>query len=102
MIPRLDRCLPSSLSSACRGPCEVFLSPVRSAGRRRLGADVVAVFARRSTFGHRSGSSSSAYVVLTYNQMVVRMEPALSDDGVDRLFHALADATRRDIVARAL
>ncbi|NNC10331.1 winged helix-turn-helix transcriptional regulator [Planctomonas sp. JC2975] len=27
---------------------------------------------------------------------------ALSDDEVDRLFHALADATRRDIVARTL
>lgn len=30
------------------------------------------------------------------------MERVLSDDDVDRLFHALADATRRDIVARAL
>jgi DNA-binding transcriptional ArsR family regulator len=26
----------------------------------------------------------------------------LSEDGVDRLFHALADATRRDIVRRAI
>jgi DNA-binding transcriptional ArsR family regulator len=34
--------------------------------------------------------------VLTYNQMVVETAPA------DRVFHALADATRRDIVARAL
>jgi len=37
---------------------------------------------------------------LTYNQMVVQNE--LSDDDVDRIFHALADATRRDIVRRTL
>lgn len=37
---------------------------------------------------------------LTYNQMVVDNE--LSDDEVDRLFRALADATRRDIVRRTL
>ena len=33
--------------------------------------------------------------VLTYNQMVVDME-------TDRVFHALADATRRDIVRRTM
>ncbi|HEV3049276.1 MAG TPA: metalloregulator ArsR/SmtB family transcription factor [Longimicrobium sp.] len=32
--------------------------------------------------------------------MVAR--PALSDAEIDRVFHALADATRRDIVARVL
>ena len=32
--------------------------------------------------------------------MVVQLE--LSDDDVDRIFHALADATRRDIVRRTL
>lgn len=36
---------------------------------------------------------------LTYNQMVVN---ELTDSEVDRIFHALADATRRDIVARSL
>lgn len=35
-----------------------------------------------------------------YNQMVVDTE--LSDVEVDRIFHALADATRRDIVRRTL
>ena len=35
---------------------------------------------------------------LTYNQMVVLQR---SDDEVDRVFQALADATRRDILARA-
>ena len=35
-----------------------------------------------------------------YNQMVVEHE--LTDDEVDRLFQALADATRRDIVTRVL
>lgn len=34
---------------------------------------------------------------VTYNQMVVR---ELSDADADRIFHALADATRRDIIAR--
>ncbi len=37
---------------------------------------------------------------VTYNQMVVRTE--LSDAEVDRLFRALADSTRRDIVRRTL
>jgi DNA-binding transcriptional ArsR family regulator len=35
-----------------------------------------------------------------YNQMVAQLE--LSDTEVDRIFHALADATRRDIVRRTL
>ncbi len=35
-----------------------------------------------------------------YNQMVVRNE--LADDEVDRIFQALADTTRRDIVTRVL
>jgi DNA-binding transcriptional ArsR family regulator len=39
---------------------------------------------------------------LTYNQMVVYEEIALSDEEVDRIFRALADATRRDIVRRTL
>lgn len=39
-----------------------------------------------------------------YNQMVVQIatEPELSADEVDRLFQALADATRRDILTRVL
>jgi DNA-binding transcriptional ArsR family regulator len=36
--------------------------------------------------------------VLTYNRMVV----GLPAEEVDRLFHALADATRRDIVERCM
>ena len=38
--------------------------------------------------------------MIIYNHMVVR--PSLSDAEIDRVFHALADATRRDIVARVL
>jgi DNA-binding transcriptional ArsR family regulator len=38
--------------------------------------------------------------VQTYNQMVVQQE--LSDAEIDRIFRALADATRRDIVRRTL
>ncbi|BDI22541.1 metalloregulator ArsR/SmtB family transcription factor [Herbiconiux sp. L3-i23] len=34
--------------------------------------------------------------------MVVRQQIELSDDDVDRMFRALADATRRDIVRRTL
>jgi DNA-binding transcriptional ArsR family regulator len=37
--------------------------------------------------------------VVTYNHMVVGM---LTDERADRVFHALADATRRDIVVRTL
>ena len=37
--------------------------------------------------------------LLTYNRMVV---DELSDEVVDQMFHALADATRRDILRRAV
>jgi DNA-binding transcriptional ArsR family regulator len=43
--------------------------------------------------------------VLTYNQMVVGLlsSDAFSDEAeADRVFHALADSTRRDILARAI
>jgi DNA-binding transcriptional ArsR family regulator len=38
-------------------------------------------------------------VAVIYNQMVVDL---LSEERADRVFHALADATRRDIVVRTL
>lgn len=37
---------------------------------------------------------------VTYNQMVAQME--LSDDRIDRVFHALAASTRRDILRRTI
>jgi DNA-binding transcriptional ArsR family regulator len=37
---------------------------------------------------------------LTYNQMVVGR--SLTEEGVDRIFRALADRTRRDILRRAI
>jgi DNA-binding transcriptional ArsR family regulator len=37
--------------------------------------------------------------LITYNRMVVS---DLTEDAVDQLFHALADATRRDIVRRSV
>ena len=37
---------------------------------------------------------------VTYNQMVVQME--FRDDQIDRVFHALAAATRRDILRRTI
>jgi DNA-binding transcriptional ArsR family regulator len=49
----------------------------------------------------RSVPRSVCFVVLLllYNQMVVAQE---SDAVVDRIFHALADGTRRDIIALAV
>jgi len=47
---------------------------------------------RGSCAGERRG--------ITYNHMVVRA--ALSDAEIDRVFHALADTTRRDIIARVM
>jgi DNA-binding transcriptional ArsR family regulator len=44
-------------------------------------------------------SDVARFGVLTYNQMVVCSE---TDAAVDDLFHALADATRRDILRRAV
>jgi len=40
-----------------------------------------------------------AATTVIYNQMVV---DGLTDEEVDRLFHALADATRRDILRRCI
>ena len=37
-----------------------------------------------------------------YNHMVVHMEATLTDERADAVFGALADATRRDILARAM
>ena len=42
----------------------------------------------------------SVHFAVIYNRMVVRYP--LSDAEIDRVFHALADATRRDIVARVM
>ena len=47
-----------------------------------------------------AGSCGSAAGSVIYNLMVVSID--LSDADVDRLFHALADATRRDILRRAV
>ena len=46
----------------------------------------------------------SGVVRYTYNQMVVGLltSKALSEPDADRVFQALADATRRDILARAI
>lgn len=46
------------------------------------------------------GDCARGAVALTYNQMVARAE--LSDAEVDRIFRALADQTRRDIMRRVL
>lgn len=48
----------------------------------------------------RLPSCAGREATLTYNHMVVRR--SLTDSELDGLFRALADATRRDIVARLL
>lgn len=49
------------------------------------------------------GPGQPAQRGVMYNQMVVHQRYLeLSDDEVDRIFRALADATRRDIVRRTL
>ena len=52
-----------------------------------------------STDLDRNRSCVLARPWLTYNQMVAGM---VGEERTDRLFHALADATRRDIVMRAM
>ena len=42
----------------------------------------------------------STQALLTYNHMVVHRE--VDDEGLDQLFRALANGTRRDILARSL
>jgi DNA-binding transcriptional ArsR family regulator len=54
--------------------------------------------AQVSRLAHASPACIERTSPLTYNQMVVLQ---LGDDEVDRVFQALADATRRDILARA-
>src|SRR5690606_22853454 len=79
-IPRLRRCAPS-LGMTCatpRSPFTVHRSPLTPC------------------------AEPAAAVI--YNHMVVhkRPRPRRSDAQLDRLFRALADRTRRDIVARVL
>lgn len=50
--------------------------------------------------GHQGLTSPHQPII--YNQMVVERIGELSDDEVDRVFQALSDATRRDIVSRVL
>jgi DNA-binding transcriptional ArsR family regulator len=45
------------------------------------------------------GACARTATVVTYNHMVVGVR---ADERSDRVFHALADATRRDIVVRTL
>ena len=61
----------------------------RSAGRRPVPPDA----GRPHSGGRPVGSW------LIYNRMVV---DELPDEAVDRVFHALADATRRDILRRSI
>ena len=54
---------------------------------------------RRILYTGRRSASQRAEAALTYNLVVVS---ELMDEQVDRLFHALADATRRDILHRCI
>ena len=48
----------------------------------------------------RVGVDITSIGCITYNQMVVQTE--LADDEIDRIFHALAATTRRDILRRTI
>jgi DNA-binding transcriptional ArsR family regulator len=65
---------------------------------RDAGKDPEGAQARSSGSSSATGSSRLPRL-LTYNHMVVGRS---TDGAVDELFHALADATRRDIVRRCL
>src|ERR671911_202548 len=67
--------------------------PARGATIRTPDHRAVGDHPSRGTACHR------AVAALIYNRMVVG---DLADDEVDRLFHALADATRRDILRRCV
>jgi DNA-binding transcriptional ArsR family regulator len=53
----------------------------------------------KETTAIRSGPCVPVRIVVTYNHMVVGL---LKAERADRVFHALADVTRRDIVVRTL
>ncbi len=55
---------------------------------------------QREHVSDTSDSCANSIRSLIYNQMVAQRE--LSDEEIDRVFHALADATRRDIVRRTI
>lgn len=61
------------------------------AGKSRIG---------RSTLTRRAPPCANHWAVVTYNHMVVLREEGEED--LNQLFRALADGTRRDILARSL
>ena len=63
----------------------------------RFPEDCVARIHTTATDPPATGLTHVITLVVTYNQMVV---DEFTSDEVDRVFHALADATRRDIVGR--
>jgi DNA-binding transcriptional ArsR family regulator len=70
--------------------------PVRVSAMARRSAHAPPIpYTRRYT----RAALQLAVAAVIYNQMVV---DELSDEAVDHLFHALADATRRDILRRSV
>jgi len=95
---------PSPRPSAAT-PVQTAMARARAAGSAKTSVTIDNVAGRTSATVDRLGhgraqmSDPKGETVLTYNQMVVR---ELADDTVDHLFHALADATRRDILRRSV
>ena len=73
--------------------------PIRTPGRMSAPPRPIAASARLWTDA-RMKCLRSTHRTVKYNHMVVH--DSLSDAEIDRVFHALADTTRRDIVARVL
>src|SRR5919109_1643242 len=71
---------------------------MRAEVRRRAGHEALEA-SDHGLYAHTRAALQRVAVALTYNQMVV---DEWGDEAVDRLFHALADTTRRDILRRCV
>jgi DNA-binding transcriptional ArsR family regulator len=89
---------PSLYAASGRPAMTAWSRPVhrRSSAEARTSVLVVGRLHRSPSVARSCGRLRSA---LPYNQMVV---DKASDPGVDRIFHALADGTRRDILVLAV
>lgn len=90
------RCRHPPASGDPGSPCGRDQRAVARRPRRAAGVLVVGPLRRSRSVPRSCARHLSA---LPYNQMVVDQA---SDAGVDRIFHALADGTRRDILALAV
>lgn len=78
--------------------------PIVRVRSRRDGTGHIATSRRGAARGLFRRSCAPHVAALIYNYMVVNSGPIVDDpeQRIDRLFHALADPTRRDILRRAM